>query len=59
MQGYCANFVKTGEPNGPGLPAWPRADEGEGIPYMVWDVGPQVMVDQHRARYEFHAQFKI
>jgi para-nitrobenzyl esterase len=24
MQGYFANFIKTGDPNGPGLPAWPQ-----------------------------------
>lgn len=23
MQGYFANFIRTGNPNGPGLPAWP------------------------------------
>ncbi|MCB0080211.1 MAG: carboxylesterase family protein, partial [Caldilineaceae bacterium] len=57
MQGYYANFVKTGNPNGPGLPAWPRADEGPEMHYMVWDVEPRVEVDQHRARYAFHAQF--
>ncbi|MCW5845043.1 MAG: carboxylesterase family protein [Caldilinea sp.] len=57
MQGYYANFVKRGDPNGPGLPVWPRADEGAEVRYMVWDVQPQVMVDRHRARYTFHERF--
>ena len=53
MQGYYANFVKTGDPNGPGLPEWPKANEGAEMQYMVWDVVPHVEVDQHRARHEF------
>ena len=36
---YLANFIRTGDPNGEGLPEWPAGDENHG--YMVLDVEPE------------------
>ena len=52
MQAYFANFIKTGNPNGTGLPTWPAAKGGPGEQVLHIDVKTRVEPDQHRARYE-------
>jgi para-nitrobenzyl esterase len=51
MMGYWTNFAKTGDPNGPGLPTWPKY--GEGDPVLHLDNPITSRPDENRARYEF------
>ena len=53
MQGYFANFIKTGNPNGPGLPAWPAANSGAAVQFMRLDVDSRAETDKTRERYLF------
>lgn len=55
MQAYFANFIKTGNPNGSGLPQWP-AIKGNEVQVMQIDVTSQAKPDQTRARYQFLEQ---
>ena len=57
MQEYFANFIKKGDPNGDGLPAWAAANNSGGsadaATVMRLDVEPRAEPDKHRARYLF------
>jgi para-nitrobenzyl esterase len=51
MMSYWTNFAKKGDPNGPGLPQWPKY--GAGDPVLHLDNPITVRPDENRARYEF------
>jgi para-nitrobenzyl esterase len=52
MQGYFANFIKTGNPNGAGLPTWPKASQ-QGGQLLRLDVQTKAVPDQTQARYQY------
>jgi len=51
MAAAFANFVKTGNPNGPGVPPWPEFGKTRQV--MVLDAPSKAVPEPDRARYEF------
>jgi para-nitrobenzyl esterase len=52
IMSYWTNFARTGDPNGPGLPEWPKYNDA-GYPLIHLNDPITSGPDQLRARYEF------
>jgi para-nitrobenzyl esterase len=51
MNAYWANFIKTGDPNGPGLAKWPSFTKTHEVMHL--DTESKALPEAHRDRYEF------
>ncbi|MBX2874213.1 MAG: carboxylesterase family protein, partial [Saprospiraceae bacterium] len=51
FQSYYLNFVKTGNPNGLGLPAWPAINKKETAQILHIGIPTELQADVHRERY--------
>jgi para-nitrobenzyl esterase len=53
MLNYFANFIKNGNPNGKGLPAWEAIKSNEAVNYINIDTNTRTEREIHRKRYLF------
>lgn len=51
MQTYFTNFIKTGNPNGLGVPTWPAVKAGSAAAVMYIDVNTRLETEKGRERY--------
>ena len=57
MENYFANFIKTGNPNGTGLPKWVPNTKGSTVKFINIDVNTRLETETTKARYLFLDQF--
>ncbi len=57
MQLFFANFIKTGNPNGLGVPYWPAVKSGGPASVMHIDVQTRAETEKHRDRYQVMESF--
>ena len=57
MQTFFVNFIKTGNPNGLGVPQWPVTKKGGNAQVMHIDVESGASAEKLRDRYLFLDQF--
>ena len=53
MLDYFANFIKTGNPNGKGLPDWAPNNEGTSVKVMHINVDSRLLPENERKQFEF------
>jgi para-nitrobenzyl esterase len=56
MQQYWVNFIRTGDPNGPGLPVWPRFREPERSYVQLAEAGVGVKQGLRRSQCDVYAE---
>ncbi|MHB1921022.1 MAG: carboxylesterase/lipase family protein [Chitinophagaceae bacterium] len=59
MEGYFARFIKTGNPNGPGLPTWLPNTKNGPVRAMHINVRSQMEPEHHPLRYDFLDRFYL
>jgi para-nitrobenzyl esterase len=53
MENYFANFIKTGNPNGEGLPKWEPNTKGSTVKFININVDTKLETENNRERYLF------